>query len=194
MEQCRPLSPSTYSISSVSQGCPDLALTILMSFCVMPSWRQTSISETVVPLRYLRRAHAWQSFLDGFVIPQGLFAQWCRGSGTENKPQGSCANRDAPPCVLASSSSLGRGHVMAWAGAVSHLCDLGHCFEPPPSMWLRHMTNTLDESCMIQLSRAANDGRGTTWELLCVKRLQKWELRQYIFFMKLLRQAGGQVF
>lgn len=133
-----------------------------MKFCVMPSWRQTSISGSVVASAYLRRAHAWQRFLDGFVIPQGLYAQWARGCGTENKPQGSCAAGDAPHCGLACSSSLVRGHTTAWVGAVSHLCDLCQCFEPPPSMWLRHMTDTPDECCVIQLGRAANDGRGTT--------------------------------
>lgn len=164
-----------------------------MSFCVMPSWRQTFISGTVVTA-ISQKSPCLTGFIGWIVIPQGLSAQWARGSGTENKPQGSCAAGDAPHCVLASSSSPVRGHAMAWGGAVSHLCVLGHCFQPPPSMWLRHETNTPDESCMIQLGRAADDGRGTTWELLCVKRLQKWELRQYIFFMKLLRQTGGQVF
>ena len=73
---------------------------------------------------------------------------------------------------------------VAWVAAMSHLppCDSG--------AWpIHHMSPVWLSS--VELS---NDGRSKTGELLCVERLQKWELCQYIFLMKMLRQNRGQVF
>lgn len=65
------------------------------------------------PLPHLRRACAWQSFLDGFVIPGERYELWARGSVADTKPWGSAAAGNATCYVLACSSSLVRGHTMA---------------------------------------------------------------------------------
>lgn len=119
------------------------------------------------PVPRLRRARAWQSFLDGFVIPQELYALWARGSQAETKPQGSSAAGDATRYVLAMCSlcacllqqpgqrphhGLGWCYELSlWPGlALSHLCGLGWCYEPSP--WPRLVPSAISVAWVAAMS------------------------------------------
>lgn len=92
LELYRQLVHSTSSILSESQRHPKSALTSLMNFCVTFPWKQASISGSGVTSTTFKRAHAWQSFTDGFVIPLELCTLWARGFDAEMKPWGSSAD------------------------------------------------------------------------------------------------------
>ena len=116
------------------------------------------------PVPCLRRARAWQSFLDGFVIPQELYALWARGSQAETKPRGSSAAGDATRYVLtmclpapaAWSEATPwprlvlRAISVAWVGTMSHLCGLGWCYELSP--WPRLVPSAMSVAWVTAMS------------------------------------------
>lgn len=156
----------------------------------MPSWRQTSISGTVVASAISQKSPCLAKFLGWIWDPSRLYAQWDRGSGTEHKPQGSCAARDAPHCVLAWSEATPWPELVLWAipvtwvTALSHVppCDSGTCpihrMSPAwfSSVELLMMEGAHHESCCV-LKGCKNENSDST-----------------LFFIKLLSQAAGQVF